>query len=782
MPASNIHYFGIRHHGPGSAARLLSALEQLRPVAVLIEGPEDCGELLSLLSAREMRPPVALMAFSSEHPECSVYFPFAEYSPEYQAVRWANNNSVPISLIDLPVAVQLAQVLCERDFATDAETDVDVVTCTDAENPGENAAAETAFSYRQLHMDPIGCLATLAGYEDGESWWNDLIEQNGDSNTALFAQIAEAMAALRDSLDKSSVTPGMHRELARETQREAFMRRAIDRIAKQSDGPVVVVCGAWHVPALQRPVSAKSDRDTLKSLPRKLPASKLRQAWIPWATAKLASRSGYGAGVQSPMWYQHLWRYRNQSDWLERWLTWTARALRDNGHTVSTASIIEAARLCQSLAAVRGRPAAGIEEVRDAVIACLCDGDSIRWKQLENTLLLGSEVGCIPAEAPLAPLLEDLQIQQRKCKLKPEALPRELALDLRSDSGLARSTLLHRLNILDVPWGKVSSSGNSRGTFREHWQLLWEPVYAVQLVDNLIYGSTIGSAADAKATACIASESQLHKLAEWIQLCLEAQLPAAAEAGLLRLSERASHTSDTYSLLTGIPALININRYGTARDISLGHIGELIQRVLAQATVALPYACRNLDDQEAQNFHRCLQDVNQALPLMTLDSELLEQWQQALGIVARENLSTPLLAGLCARLLYHADHLDSDTLQTLFQRTLSPAVATADAARFFDGFFSGATQQLLYDELLLDTVQSWLNALNEEDFVQYLPLFRRLFADLDSMERRRLLDTVLKGQQIQNLAYTLLEENSLQWDKHQSHLGKLLQGDSQWYE
>lgn len=252
----------------------------------------------------------------------------------------------------------------------------------------------------------------------------------------------------------------MHRELARETQREAFMRRAIDRIAKQSDGPVVVVCGAWHVPALQRRVSAKSDRDTLKSLPRKLPVSKLRQAWIPWATAKLASRSGYGAGVQSPMWYQHLWRYRNQSDWLERWLTRTARGLRDNGYTISTASIIEATRLCQSLAAVRGRP-------------------------------------------------------------------------------------------------------------------------------------------------------------------------AAAEAGLLRLSERAFHTSDTYSLLTRIPALISINRYGTARDISLGHIGELIQRVPAQATVALPYACRNLGDQEAQNFHRGLQEVGQALPLMTLDSELLEHMRAA---------------------------------------------------------------------------------------------------------------------------------------------------------
>lgn len=793
MPASDIHYFGIRHHGPGSAARLRSALEHLRPAAILIEGPEDCGELLALLCSQQMRPPVALMAFASEHPECCVYFPFAEYSPEYQAVRWAHECNVPVSLIDLPVAVQLAQTLAEREsdsgetpqdlfIGAKEETDKETGRNTAAGDAIANADPEMASTYQRLRMDPIGCLATLAGYEDGESWWNDLIEQNNDSDVALFAQVTKAMAALREGVEKAPATPAMHSELEREAQREAFMRREIDRIAKQTDGPIAVVCGAWHVPALQRPVSAKSDRDTLKSLPRKLPASKVRQAWIPWATSKLASRSGYGAGVQAPMWYQHLWQNRNQPDWLERWLTQTARALRENGHTVSTASVIEAARLCQSLAAVRERPAAGIEEVRDAVVACLCDGDSIRWQQLENTLLLGSEVGSIPAEAPLAPLLEDLQTQQRKCKLKPEALPRELALDLRSESGLARSTLLHRLNILDVPWGKASRSGNSRGTFREHWQLLWEPAYAIQLVENLLYGSTIESAATAKAAAATASENQLHRLAEWIQLCLEAQLPAAAEAGLARLSERASHTSDTYALLTGIPALININRYGTARDISIGHIGELIQRLLAQATVALPYACRNLDDEEAQSFHRCLQEANQALPLIQLDSELLAQWQQALGSVAQEHQSSPLLAGLCARLLYQADNLDSDALQILFQRALSPAIATADAARFFDGFFSGAIQQLLYDELLLDAIQSWLGTLNDEDFVQYLPLFRRLFADLDSMERKRLLDTVLKGQQKQNPIYTALEENVPLWDQHQSHLGKLLQGEPQWYK
>ncbi len=36
----------------------------------------------------------------------------------------------------------------------------------------------------------------------------------------------------------------------REAAREAHMRIEIARAVKESEGPVAVVCGAWHVPAL----------------------------------------------------------------------------------------------------------------------------------------------------------------------------------------------------------------------------------------------------------------------------------------------------------------------------------------------------------------------------------------------------------------------------------------------------------------------------------------------------------------------------------------------------
>ena len=163
---------------------------------------------------------------------------------------------------------------------------------------------------------------------------------------------------------------------------------------------------------------------------------------------------------------------------------------------------------------IRERPKAGFEELRDAAVAALFNGDPLLWQLIEAELLLGSDVGEIPPDVPLAPLIEDLQRCQKEARLKPEALERELSVDLRSESGLYRSTLLHRLNVLGVPWGRLTDAGRSRGTFRERWTLAWEPEYAVRLVENLVYGPTIEKAANGRLIQMLGAAATLDALAE----------------------------------------------------------------------------------------------------------------------------------------------------------------------------------------------------------------------------------------------------------------------------
>ena len=136
------------------------------------------------------------------------------------------------------------------------------------------------------------------------------------------------------------------------------------------------------MPALLARVSKAADREVLKGLAK----VKARATWVPWTTMRLARGSGYGAGVRAPGWYRHLWEEGAGPLAQVRWVARTGAALREAGHLVSTASLIEVSRLAVSLAALRDRPAPGFEELREASVACLMEGSPELWSLIEAGL------------------------------------------------------------------------------------------------------------------------------------------------------------------------------------------------------------------------------------------------------------------------------------------------------------------------------------------------------------------------------------------------------------
>ncbi len=751
--AAPVHYFGIRHHGPGCARCLDEALSALQPAMLLIEGPEDATDLLPLLGEDDMEPPVALLAYATQAAENAVFWPFARFSPEYVAVRYALKQRIPVRLIDLPAAAVLHERMPppRQEAPPEPAEKAPIAAEAPAEDvviPAPPAEAEP----NELSRDPIGSLARTAGYEDGESWWSDLVEEN-PAPGPVFEAIASAMTALREAA--SGELP------AREARREAHMRLAIDRARKEVEGPVAVVCGAWHVPALQAPHKAKEDRELLKGLPK----VKASLTWAPWTQPRLASGSGYGAGVSYPGWYEHLWDHGGKADGATRWLLRITQLLRQKGHMVSTASLIEAERLAVALAALRSRPSPNFEELRDATVSCLCGGESLLYQTIVADLLIGSGVGRISATTPLAPLLDDLQTQQKKAKLKPEALERELAVDLRSESGLFRSTLLHRLAALEIPWGKLLDAGRSRGTFRENWMLRWEPAFAVKLVEQLVNGPTIEQA----ATQCLIHQMEkvpvLPALAECLEMAMKARLPDAIRQGIALLSRRAAQTSDCNELLRALSPMAEVLRYGDARGAAQDYLGELMRQIALQAFVGLPYAARDLDEDAAAGLGQAMQKAQRELQLAEFPPDDMESWFVALRQVIEQSSSTPGVAGLAARLLYEADRLAPEEAALLLQRRLSPGVITLAAAGYFEGFLSGIAERLIHDRPLLEAVDQWLMGLEEADWQQNLPLFRRVFANLDSNVRQRLVQAAVRPAQRGDSWYEPAADPEL-WEAH----------------
>ncbi|MFC9928490.1 DUF5682 family protein [Streptomyces sp. NPDC127190] len=724
---------GVRHHGPGSARAVRAALDAARPAAVLIEGPPEADALIPLAADPGMRPPVALLAHAVDEPGRSAFWPFAEFSPEWVAVRWALEHGVPARFIDLPATHTLAWQ--DREQAEEAGEGGEP-RAADAE-----AGADAAGAAEDVRVDPLAVLAEAAGYDDPERWWEDVVEHRGPGDRepfAPFAALAEAMEALRERYGAG----GRPRDLVR----EAHMRLRLRAAAKEFGDAVAVVCGAWHVPALRQRTTVTADRALLKGLPK----VKTDMTWVPWTHRRLARAGGYGAGIDSPGWYGHLFRAPDRP--VERWLTKVAGLLREEDRIVSSAHVIEAVRLAETLAAMRGRPLPGLGETTDAVRAVMCDGSDVPLALVHDRLVVGDVLGVVPDAAPAVPLQRDLAKQQRTLRLKPEALERELELDLRKETDTARSRLLHRLRLLGIDWGEPSRSRGSTGTFRETWRLRWEPELSVRVAEAGVWGTTVLAAAQAKAEADATAARALAEVTALAERCLLAGLPDALPVVMRVLADRAALATDVGHLAQALPALVRSLRYGDVRGTDTGALSGVAAGLAERIFVGLPPACAALDADAAEEMRGHVDAVHTAVAMLAETpaagghGDLRGRWRAVLRTLSSRDSVPGVVRGRAVRLLLDDGAVRPEEAARLMGLALSPGTPPADAAAWIEGFVGGGGGMLLvHDERLLGLVDSWLTAVPAEAFVDVLPLLRRTFAAYDPGVRRTLGELVRRG-------------------------------------
>ncbi|MFE2330436.1 DUF5682 family protein [Streptomyces sp. NPDC059385] len=704
---------GVRHHGPGSARAVRAALEVARPVAVLVEGPPEGDALLALAADPGMRPPVALLAHAADDPGRAAFWPLAEFSPEWVAIRWAQEAGVPVRFMDLPAAHSLARG--EEEERTAGE--------------GEPSA----------RMDPLAVLAETAGYDDPERWWEDVVEHRGAGAAdalGAFEALGEAMDALRGA-DGDGVD-------ARDLVREAHMRQRMRAARREFGDGYAVVCGAWHVPALRAKTTVAADKALLSGLPK----VKVETTWVPWTHRRLARAGGYGAGITSPGWYAHLFAARDRP--VERWLTKVAGLLREEDRQVSSAHVIEAVRLAQTLAAMRGRPLPGLTETLEAVRAVMCDGSDVPLALIEDRLVVGDVLGEVPDGAPVVPLQRDLTRQQRSLRLKAEASDRELELDLRKDTDTAKSLLLHRLRLLGIAWGRPTASRSSTGTFRETWRLRWEPELSVRVAEAGIWGTTVLAAATAKAETEAAAAEELGEVTALAEQCLLAGLSEALPAVLRALADRAALDTDVARLAKALPALARSLRYGDVRGTDAAALATVATGLAERICVALPSACAaGLDADAAAELRGHVDGVHGAVGLLADAEEgLRERWSAVLRKLAARDAVPGVIRGRAARLLLDDGRLPAEETARLMGLALSPAADPADAAGWIEGFAGGSSgggTLLVHDERLLGLIDSWLVEVPERAFTDVLPLLRRTFGAYEPGVKRTLGELVRRG-------------------------------------
>jgi Family of unknown function (DUF5682) len=726
---------GIRHHGPGSARSVLDELERLQPDALLVEGPSDASGLIDLIADPRMRPPVALLVYAPDEPRVATFYPMAEFSPEWVALRWALEHGVPARFIDLAAGAQFAvekaafqRRMAEAAKAADSTEAADATEDAD-DGAGEGEDASDTPAAEEIRHDPLSELAKAAGEEDGERFWDRLVESRRDPGD-LFAAVSEAMTAVRGALPEGeSLT----------LQREAAMRRGIRDATKQGFTSIAVVCGAWHAPALEQLPPAAQDDRILRTLPK---AMKTAAAWVPWTFDRLAAESGYGAGVESPGWYAHLWS--GAEPLAVSWMARVAALFREEGLDASAAHLVEAVRLAETLAAMRGRTVPSLTELNEAVRACLAMGSDLPLKLVRDRLIVGQVMGETPPDAPVAPLAADLEQLTRRLRMRPEPGQKTIDLDLRSHTDRARSHLLHRLGILGVHWGQTQEVRGKSGTFHEVWALAWQPECVIDLVAASRFGNTIEEAASNRSIDAANAADELPALTSLIEAVLLADLPKAIELVVDRIGDVAAVGADVPALMDALPPLARVLRYGNVRGTDATAVSTVVDGLVARVCIGLSSAAPSLDDDAAATFASQIDGVHGAIALLD-DAEDRAAWRESLlRLIDQEGLHG-LVAGRTTRLLLDEGVIDSADAARRMRLALSPGADPAVGAGWVEGFLRDSGTILLHDQDLFETIDRWVTDMPKEAFDNVLPLLRRTIATFSVPERRSIGERILAG-------------------------------------
>jgi len=711
------HVFGVRHFSPAGAYYVREYLDKLKPKIVLIEGPSDFNDLIGEIVGKNVSPPIAIMAYTLEAPIQTIVYPFAEFSPEYQAILWAKENKVECRFCDLPSSIFLGIENAK-------------------EKNGEQGESLNSFIHRKIDE--------YSNDSDSEVFWERVMEQTSDYN-AYYSGARDYGKNLRELTLSNTLSD------AKNIIREAYMSKVVSDVCGEGYkiDEIAMVVGAFHVEGIESGNFILTEKEV-----KDLPKLEAKKTLMPYSYYKLSTYSNYGAGNKAPGYYEFLWKGFNKGDIFYPtfiYLSKIAEYQRKTRNMVSSAQIIEAVQLAISLANIHDSKIPTLKDIQDAAITCMAHGSYAELVMAMANVEVGKKIGKIPQEAIQTSIQSDFYNLLKELKLeKYQSLSAtELRLDLREKlrvqtekaalMDLNRSYFLHKLRVLKISFAKLIEKNQENTTWAEDWVLQWSPETEIEIVETILKGDTIEFATAFELMQRINSSNSLSQMTEVVKDAFYCGMPKALEKAFQALQNCISGDIPIDEIARTMSTLSVMLRYGDIRKLNMEVLIPILEQLFLRVCLMLP--AESACDNEAATT---LSESIVLLHNVVENHDFLdkERWYNILlELATRDDLNTKI-SGLAMAILLESGKVDNDTLGQEVERRLSKGIPAELGATWFEGLSMKNHYTLIARLGLWEKLQNYISDLDEEEFKRALLFLRRAFADFTSNEKHDIAENI----------------------------------------
>ncbi len=731
--SATVHLFPVRHHSPACALALRSLAAELQPAAILIEGPSDFNEKIEELLLPH-RLPIAVYSYvlAADGRRRGAFYPLCEHSPEWQALAAARDLGAVVRFIDLPWAEIVEETCVENEDGDGDETAEDETT-------GAPAGAYThRYAEPQLRRSAyVERLCTELGVDGFNALWDELFEIEPAGPQEIRERVGTFCSHSRELSEVE----------ASDRRREAFMCARIREAAAELDGPILVVTGGFHTPALAAWQTAEPPR------PRRVAWQERGIALTPYSDKRLDALEGYEAGMPGPGFYSLVWQDRVAGQPFDhrRAVRAVVRSLRGKGQAVSAADLIAVESTARSLARLRGHGEIWRRDIIDALRSALIKDEVARGGShpllaAVDEVLRGSARGRLAEGTSLPPLVHDLEQRLETTGLTPEPKPREVELDLFTGGDRERSRLLHCLRLLDIAGfsyleGTDLKVRDDLARVWERWRVLWSPELTATAVEASRYGAGVPEAAAALlAERAAGIERDVARASEWLVDAALAGVGSAASDLAQRLRRLISASSDFLQVVVALGHLLYLYRYDRVLELEgRDDLGPLLAETFERGLWLLEGmgTAAGKERQVLDGISLLVDTVERCGADLGLGAEGL------VGVLSRIEADRghgAMIRGGAVGALWLLDRADAGRVQSELDR-----FADADhLGDFLTGLFAMARERVQRQPDLLAALDGFVCSFDDNELLHALPSLRLAFTFFTPREKHHISLAILE--------------------------------------